>query len=302
MKPPVGLIGAGLMGHGIGKNIVEKGWPLTVLEPFRKDNAESLRRRGARVVDTAAEVAAASDIVILCVTGATQVEDLVYREDGLLNHARPGSIVLDCSTSEPSLTERVAADLKRRNVTFVDGPLSRTPPEAEKGILNILVGGDAATIARIRPVLEAFCEHIFHVGPTGDAHKLKLINNFMSMGIMAIAAEAYCACLKTGIDPHKWFELVSQGNMNSGLYQMMVGGALEGDMSRMKFFVANGLKDMTYYNRLTDEQGLMGPVAVAVRQSLKQAVALGFGDHYMAGMIEAQCRLNGVPFPRLIPD
>jgi len=297
VKERIGLIGAGLMGHGIGKNIVEKGWPLVVHEPFKADSVADLVARGATAADSPAGVAAAADVVILCVTGAPQVESIVLGERGLLATMAPGSVVVDCSTSEPDLTRRIAAALAARGIDFADAPLSRTPPEAEAGKLNVLVGATPATLARIRPVIEAFSENLFHVGGVGEAHTLKLINNYVTMGMLSVMAEAWTACVKTGIDVEKWIELVTPGVMNSGLFQMVVAGAAAGEMDRMKFFVSNARKDMTYFRRLVAGEGLSTPVAEAVLASIDDAVARGFGDRFMTGLIEARCQANDLPPP-----
>jgi 3-hydroxyisobutyrate dehydrogenase-like beta-hydroxyacid dehydrogenase len=297
LKERIGLIGAGLMGHGIGSNVVGKGWPLVVHDPHKADSVADLAARGAIASPTVAGVAGAADVVILCVTGAPQVESIVRGDGGLLATMAPGGIIVDCSTSEPDVTRRLAAELAARGIDFADAPLSRTPPEAEAGRLNVLVGATQAVFDRIRPVLEAFSENLFHVGGVGEAHTLKLINNYLTMGMLSVMAEAWTACVKTGIDVHKWIELVTPGVMNSGLFQMVVAGAAEGEMDRMKFFVSNACKDMTYFRRLAAREGLSTPVAEAVLASLDDAVAQGFADRFMTGLIEARCRANGLPPP-----
>jgi 3-hydroxyisobutyrate dehydrogenase-like beta-hydroxyacid dehydrogenase len=175
MAQRIGFIGAGLMGHGMAKNIVEKGYPLTVLA------------------------------------------QCVFADDGILAGAHAGLIVIDCTTAEPSSTERVAKALAAKNVRFADAPLTRSPKDAEAGRLNTLVGADDATLAAIRPVLETFCENVFHVGPLGSGHTLKLINNFLSQGVAALVAEAVTTATKAGIDLKTLFEVVSAGGANSSV-------------------------------------------------------------------------------------
>src|SRR3569623_1855734 len=174
-KKRVGLIGVGLMGHGIGKNIVTKGHSLTVLAHRSREPIESLVKLGAAEVKTAREVAANSDIVFLCVTGSPQVEDVVYREDGLLAGVHKGLIVADCSTAEPSSTLKVAGDIQRKGGRIADTPLTRTPVEAEAGKLGLMTGGDDATLKELRPVLDCFADTIIHAGGVGAGHQLKLI-------------------------------------------------------------------------------------------------------------------------------
>ena len=295
----VGFIGVGLMGHGMAKNLVEKGFPLMVLAHHNRAPVEDLVKRGAKEAKDVAELVSGSDIVFLCVTGSSQVEELVYGRGGILESSRSGQIVVDTSTSQPGSSLRIAQDLKAKGVRFVDAPLTRTPVEAEQGRLNSMVGADEATFREIEPVLKAFCENIFHVGGTGAGHKVKLINNFAAIGQMALTAEALTACAKLGVDPKKYFQLISQGAVNSGIFQMLAGRALEGDFKGMKFGLANAAKDLRYYSQMAMENGLSGPMAAAVMQSLLAAINLGFGtpDHLVASLVEAQAKLNGVAFP-----
>ena len=177
-------------------------------------------------------------------------------------------------------------------MTFVDAPLTRTPIEAEQGRLNTLVGAEPKVLKAIRPILEAFCENIFHIGGPVSGHQIKLINNFFAIGQGVLISEMFSAMAKVGIDPKKLVELISKGAANSGLFQLIAGGGAEGDFERMKFAIANASKDVTYYNRMIDSLGLIGPVAVALQQSLKHAVVLGYGEKMVPSLIEAQREIN----------
>ena len=141
-KPRIGFVGVGLMGHGMAKNIVEKGFPLTIRAHRNRAPVDDLVGRGAKEAKTYAEVARASDIVFLCVTGAPQVEEAIVGAGGIVDAARDGMIVIDTSTSEPSTTARLRELLAHKGVRLVDAPLARTPVEAEAGKLNIMLGAD----------------------------------------------------------------------------------------------------------------------------------------------------------------
>ena len=297
-KQRIGFIGVGLMGHGMAKNLLAKGHPLKFRVNRNRDNIADLLAAGAREVKTNADCAVDADIVFVCVTGSPQVEQIVYGADGLMQAARPGLTVVDCSTSEPESTSRIRADLLAKGVEFVDAPLTRTPKEAEEGRLNTMVGADDATFERIRPVLEAFCENVFHVGPAGHGTVIKLINNFVSLAQIAAIAEGYAAATKAGVSQRKLFELMSAGAVNSGLLQGMIGGALEGDLGRLKFAIANAQKDLRYYTHLTESLPMASPVAEAVHQSFVQATVLGLGEKYTPSMLEMQEKLNGI---RIVP-
>ncbi|HEU0200721.1 MAG TPA: NAD(P)-dependent oxidoreductase [Burkholderiaceae bacterium] len=288
----IGFIGVGLMGHGMAWNLVTKKYPLVFKAHRRRDHLADLLAAGAVEVDTLRELSARSDIVFICVTGSPQVEANVYGTEGLLAHARKGQLVVDCSTSEPQSTARIRADFAERGVEFVDAPLARTPKEAEEGRLNTMVGANFATFERLQPVMKAFCENVIHVGPPGHGHVIKLINNFLAMAIAASTAEAFAAAARAGVSLKKLFEVVSAGGVNSGVFQMLAGGAVEGDLARMKFTIGNGRKDMRYYTHMTEELGTPSHLGEAVHQALVQAGALGLSDKFMPALIEAQERLN----------
>jgi 3-hydroxyisobutyrate dehydrogenase-like beta-hydroxyacid dehydrogenase len=293
-KTRIGFIGLGMMGHGMAANLLRKGFALSVKVHRDRSRLADILAAGARECATNAEVATGADFVILCVTGSPQVEEIVFGENGLAGAAREGLIVIDTSTSEPGTTARCREALAAKGTRFVDAPLARTPKEAEEGRLNSMVGADDETFARIKPVLAAFCENIFHVGPPGAGHTLKLVNNFMALTIAASIAEAFAVASKAGVRLDKLFEVVSQGALNSNIFQMIGGGVVQGDLTRMKFSIANAAKDLRYYTHLAESLPVATFVGEAVHQSFNQAVSLGLGDRLLASMIEAQEKVNAI--------
>jgi len=294
-KPRIGFIGIGLMGHGIAKNLVTKGYPLTVRVNRNRAPLADLLAAGAKEVATNADVARNADIVFLCVTGAPQVEEIIDGSDGIATVARAGLVIVDTSTSEPSTTTKMRDALAAKGVKFVDAPLARTPVEAEQGRLNIMVGADDATFAQLQPVLRAFCENIVHAGPPGHGLVLKLINNFIAQSIATATAEALATATKAGLSIKKLHELVSAGAVNSGIFQMIVGRMLDGgDLTGLKFTLVNAMKDMRYYTHFAESLPVSAIVGEAVHQSLVQANLLGFGDKYVPSLVEAQEKLNGI--------
>ena len=294
-KPRIGFVGVGMMGHGIAKNLLAKGFPLALRVHRNREAAEDLLAAGATEAASYAELARNADIVILCVTGAPQVDEVVLGPDGIAGAAPQGLIVVDTSTSEPATTTRMREVLAEQNVRFVDAPLARTPVEAEQGRLNIMVGADDATFAELQPIFAAFCENIVHAGPPGHGIVLKLINNFLAQAICTASAEACAAAAKSGLSIRKLHQVVSAGAVNSGLFQMIVGRMLENaDLSGLKFTLSNAAKDLRYYTHFTESMMLPSIVGEAVHQSLVTANALGFGGKYVASLIEAQEMLAGV--------
>ncbi|HEV7574564.1 MAG TPA: NAD(P)-dependent oxidoreductase [Caldimonas sp.] len=294
----IGFIGAsGLMGHGMAKNLLAKGHELALTVHRNRERIADLLGAGARECGSAADLAAASEIVFLCVTGSPQVEASLGGPSGLLAGARRGLVVVDCSTSEPDSTARLRATCAAAGVELVDAPLARTPIEAEAGKLNVMVGADAATFARLEPVLRAFAENIFHVGGPGAGHIIKLLNNFIAQAICTATAEAFAVGQRAGIEPQKLVDIVSMGAVNSGLFQMM-SKTLQGDMGALKFELDNARKDVRYYTHLAEGLAIPTIVGEAVHQSLVLASALGHGRKYVPSLVEAQEQLTGA---KLVP-
>ena len=295
MAKRIGFIGVGMMGQGMVKNLLKNGYEVTVMAHRNRAPIEALVKQGAKEAGNPAEVTAQSDVVILCVTGAPQVEEVIYGKNGILGAVREGVVLLDCSTSEPATTERVAKDFAERKAHVVDAPLARTPKEAEAGKLNTMVGCDEKVFAEIKPILETFCENIFYMGGVGAGSRTKLIYNLITMGHAALIAEAVCACAATGVDLARFAQVVGGGGANSGIFQMIVPGILErGDYSGLKFSLANAAKDLRYFNRMVADIPLAGPMAPAVHNALVQAINTGFKDGLVGDMVAAQCKNNGV--------
>lgn len=292
-KERIGFAGVGFMGHGMAKNIVEKGWPLTVLGHRRREAVEDLKGRGAREATSARELAQASDVVVLCVTGSPQVEALVNGPDGLATAGKP-LLIIDCSTSEPSLTTRLAAELAPKGITLIDAPLGRTPNDAWEGTLDVMVGGEPAAVERARPVLEAFARRVVHTGPTGTGHTMKLLNNFLSMGYAALYAEALALGAKAGLTPQTFDSVIRGGRMDCGFYQTFFKYVLERDREAHKFTLRNGLKDTTYLAAFANATDTANPLGAAVRNSFALAVGAGRGDDYVPMLSDIIADLNGV--------
>jgi 3-hydroxyisobutyrate dehydrogenase-like beta-hydroxyacid dehydrogenase len=289
------------MGHGMAANLLRKGHALAVRAHRNRQPVDDLVQRGAKEVATNADLARNADIVFLCVTGAPQVEEVIAGSDGVLGAAREGLVVVDTSTSEPAVTARLRERLAERGVRLVDAPLARTPKEAEEGRLNIMVGADDATFALLKPELSAFCENIIHAGPPGSGHTLKLINNFIAMSAAATIAEAFATATRAGLPVQKLVEVISAGPVRSGIFDMVAGKALQGDLAGLKFTLANAMKDLRYYTHLAESLPACAIMGEAVHQSLVHANLLGLGDRYVASLIEAQEKLTGMAIvPRAV--
>jgi len=290
----VGLIGVGLMGHGIGKNILAKGFALNVMAHKNRAPVDSLISLGAKEYGTPAEIAKASDMVILCVTGTPQVEEAIYGVKGIATSLRDGLIIADCSTAEPASTIKIAADLKAKGAYFVDTPMTRTPKEAEAGKLGLMVAGPADVLAKIRPVLDCFADTIVNSGDVGAAHQLKLLNNFLSISHAAIAAEAITVAGKAGVKMEALRDIVLSGGAMSIMFERLIKVPLADDDSAAKFAIKNARKDMRYYTNMTEQLPVASFLGENVHQLFVMAENMGFGDRFIPRMIDVFQKINGL--------
>ncbi|MCM5569421.1 NAD(P)-dependent oxidoreductase [Burkholderiaceae bacterium FT117] len=289
----IGFVGAsGLMGHGMAKSLLAKGFPLSLTVHRNRERVADLLAAGAVQVGSAAELGRSCDVVVICVTGSPQVEQVLTGADGILTDPKKGLVVIETSTSEPDSTAKLREACAARGVTLVDAPLARTPVEAEQGRLNTMVGADDATFAAIRPVLEGYCENIFHVGGPGAGHVIKLLNNFVAQAICTATAEAFAVGVRAGIDPRRLVDVISAGAVNSGIFQAMAK-TLSGDLEGLKFELDNARKDVRYYTHLAEGLTVPSIVGEAVHQSLAMASALGQGKKFVPALVLAQEQVTG---------
>ena len=293
-KPTVGFVGVGLMGHGMAKNLVSKGWPLVVLGHRKREPVEHLKSLGAREAATPRELAAQCEIVHLCVTGSPQVEATLRGPDGLLAGAAPGTVIIDCSTSNPVSTLALAEEAKARGVHFVDAPLSRTPKEAEAGTLDTMVGAEPEVFARIEPVLRAWAGNVVHLGPVGLGHKMKLINNFVAMGSAALFSEALAIARKSGLTVEQFHSVIGSGRMRSPFYDTFMQWTLAGDENAHRFTIANAHKDMRYLAAMANEAGAVNLLQPQVKNMFAAMQAAGQGERFVPMLADFIAGLNGL--------
>ncbi|MBS3647685.1 NAD(P)-dependent oxidoreductase [Pseudaminobacter sp. 19-2017] len=293
MKEKIGFIGLGHMGAGMATNILKKGWPLAVLAHRSRDAIDRLVAAGASEAKSARELAEKSDIVVLCVTGSPQVEQAINGPDGLASAGKP-LMIIDCSTSDPAVTVRLAPELAKRGIILIDAPLGRTPKEAVEGTLDVMVGASDDELERARPVLEAFAGRVIHTGPVGTGHTMKLLNNFLSMGYAALYSEALALGAKAGLTPKVFDSVIRGGRMDCGFYQTFFDYVVNRNPNAHRFALSNGLKDMTYLSSFANATGLANPLGAAVRNSFAAAVATGHGAEFVPTLSDFIAHANGV--------
>ena len=293
-KETIGFIGLGLMGHGMAKNIVEKGYPLYVMGHRNREPVEDLLKRGAKEVASPREMAGHCDIIHLCVTASPQVEEIIRGKDGILASGKKGLTVIECSTADPVSTLKLADELKAAGMRFADAPLSRTPKEAEEGMLDTMVGADDETFALIKPVLETWAGVIVHLGPVGLGHKMKLINNFIAMGYAAIYSEALAIGRKAGLTPQQIDSVIAPGRMSCGFYQTFMKWTLEGDENAHKFTIANAHKDMRYLANMANSVGAVNTMQNGVKNAFAAMEASSQGDRFVPMLADFIANQNGL--------
>ncbi|MEZ5789424.1 MAG: NAD(P)-dependent oxidoreductase [Nitratireductor sp.] len=277
----IGIAGIGLMGHGIARNILKGGWQLTCLDHPGNQHVDDLLAAGATLAGTGGELASQSDIIILCVTGSPQVEDILTRADGILSGLRPGTLVIDCSTAIPDETLRMAQFVQDRSGRFIDAPMTRTPKEAEEGRLNLIVGGSEDDFNAALPLMRCFAENIFHAGPVSSGHKLKLLHNYVSLGFSAVLAEAAACANRGGIAPAIFTDVLARGGGAGVVLDRLKPFILDGDVSGMRFSIANAHKDTGYYVAMAEALDAEAKTARAVRDLYGDAEASGQGNAFV---------------------
>lgn len=289
----VGFVGLGLMGQGMAKNIVEKGYPLTVVAHRKRTAVDDLVTRGAVEAPSLAELARSCDVVFLCLTGSPEVAEAVAEMKPELER---GAVMVDCSTSDPTVSLRLAAELAEIGVDFVDAPLSRTPKEAWEGTLDCMVGATDASFARVQPIIATWAAKIVHIGAVGDGHKMKLLNNFISLGYAALYSEALALSRKVGIPVAEFDKVIRGGRMDCGFYQTFMGYALDGNREAHRFTLGNAYKDMRYVESMANAATVATPMASSVKNSFAMAMAQG-GDgpeDYVPHLSDFIAKANGI--------
>ncbi len=281
----IGMIGIGMMGHGIATNLLKHGHVLTVLDHPGNQPLEGLVSSGAKISKTAKDLAAQSEIVILCVTGTPQVEDVLLGEQGVLQGLSAGSIVIDCSTAVPTSTDRVSRLVIEQGCGFLDAPMTRTPKEAAEGRLNLLVGGETTLFEQCKPILACFAENIVHAGPIGAGHRMKLLHNFVSLGSVALMAEAAACAQSSGISAQTFIDVLAMGGGWGAPLERLKPYLSAGDPSAMRFSLANTLKDLSYYNQMAQDMHADRTIAEAIRQTLDEACKEGNPQSFLPEIV-----------------
>jgi 3-hydroxyisobutyrate dehydrogenase-like beta-hydroxyacid dehydrogenase len=284
-QPKIGFIGLGLMGSAMVQRLQDLNYSLVVMAHRNRKPIDAAVARGAEEVTTPKDVAASSDIIMLCVDTTAAVEAVMRGEDGVISGLQSGAMVVDFGTSIPSSTRALAGKCKEKGASMMDAPLGRTPAQAVDGLLNIMSAGDTQDFEKMKPVFEDLGENVFHVGPIGAGHTLKLINNFYGMTTACAMSEAFAMADLAGIERVTLYNVMSSGPLKSGMMEMIKFGAVDNEPEKMAFSIGNALKDVGYYSSMADDFQVPSLLSASVKNGLSQADSSGFGDKMVPEMV-----------------
>jgi 3-hydroxyisobutyrate dehydrogenase-like beta-hydroxyacid dehydrogenase len=259
----VSFIGLGVMGARMARNLLQKGFDLTVCDVVRK-TVEELQASGAKSADTCKEAASVSDVIITMVRDDLQVDEVIYGENGAWEGARAGSIFVISSTIDPLHCQRIAAEGKERGIRVLDAPVSGARPGAEAGTLTIMVGGDRGAFEECRPIFEAMGKNIFHLGSAGMGETCKPVNNFLHILNLAVLSEGLALARRVGLELDALLDAVrvSSGDswavQNWDLVQELVKEYCEGKKGPLWLGMQ---KDMALTLKMAKDVGQLVPIA-----------------------------------------
>ncbi|MBM4408106.1 MAG: NAD(P)-dependent oxidoreductase [Chloroflexi bacterium] len=288
----VGFVGMGTMGVAMAANVARAGFPLTVWNrtPGRAGPAVDL---GATEVKTPRELAAASDVIVICVSDTPDVEAALFGPDGVAAGARPGSFVIDCSTISPSASRGFAERLRAQGVGFVDAPVSGGSEGAQKATLTIFVGGSEADFERSKAVLGAMGKTINRMGPVGAGQAAKAVNQVILAGAYLGVAEGIVLGIKAGLDPEQLVQALSGGAARSWVLENRSGRMIANDYP-LGFKTSLHLKDLNIALELARQVGAALPIAAIVSQIETGLVAQGHADEDMSSVARTIRALSGL--------
>lgn len=275
MDNRVAFIGLGIMGQPMAEHLLAAGCSLTV-HARTKGKAAKLVTRGAKEVASPAEAAAKSDIVFICVTDTPDVEQVILADNGIIQSARPGLVVVDHSTISPSATRRMAEKLAGRGATLLDAPVSGGDVGAKNASLSIMVGGDARTFERVEPLLKKMGTTITQCGGSGTGQLTKLVNQILVSVTNLAVSEALTFAKKNGLDLEKTVAALSGGAAGSWQLTNLGPKMIAGDF-RPGFMINLQQKDLRLVLQTAEESNTSLPAASLVHQLFTAAQASGHG-------------------------
>ena len=292
MALSVGFIGVGNMGNPMAGNVLKAGFSMTVFDMNPKA-MENLVQTGARRAGSAAEVVDASQVVLTSLPASPDVEAIYLEPGGLVERAKPGTILIDLSSVLPSTPRKIEPQAKKRGVHFLEAPVSGGVTGARAATLAIMVGGDASALERARPVLRAIGPNIFHVGPVGAGNTVKAINNMMACVNALAMMEGLALGVKAGLDAQTIYDVIRVSTGTSWGFESRVPKILARDFS------PGGTVDISYKDQeletsFAKQLGVPVLLANVSQQVYQMARAAGLNKEDGSAVIKVIERLAGV--------
>lgn len=269
----IGWIGTGVMGKSMCRHLLKKGYPLSVHNRTR-EKADDLCREGASWFDTPGEVASRSDVLFTMVGVPTDLEAVVLGKEGVLERIRPGSVIVDMTTSEPSLARRIHAEAKRRTVSSLDAPVSGGDVGAREGTLAIMVGGDEDAFRRVLPLFALMGKNIARMGGPGTGQHTKMSNQILVASTMIGVVESLLYARRAGLDPGRVIEVIGKGAASSWAINHLGPRIVKGDFAP-GFYIRHFVKDMGIALLEAGKMKLSLPGLALVNQFYVAAMAEG---------------------------
>lgn len=277
----IGFIGLGVMGEPMCRNLARKAGRAVRAHDRDRRALERLAADGVQPGGSPAGAADGTDVVFLSLPSGAIVREVCHGAHGLLAAARAGQTIVDLGTSPVDLTRELAAEFSARGAVFIDAPVARTRAAAEAGTLAIMVGGDAGSFERVRPLLATFASDITHCGPVGCGQIAKILNNMVLFETVVAISEAKAIAERAGMDPAVLFDALSRGSADSfALRSHGLKAVLPGDFPERAFSVEYARKDLGYALKLAQDTGVDARGARTVDGWFAEAIAAGLGDLY----------------------
>ena len=294
----IGFIGLGRMGRPMASNLCRKGYDLIVhdVNPSPVGDLVALKARSG---GGTAAVASESDVVFTMLPNSAIVEEIVLGVDGVLAHAKAGTLIVDMSTIDPLVTDRLAQASIDRGCTFADAPVGRLASHADRGECLFMVGASDADFARVKPLFEAMGTTIHHCGAPGAGMRTKLVNNYLAIVSCQLNAEALALCQRFGLSlPQTLDVLYGTTATNGQLKIAWPAKVLAGD-TVPGFTIDLAHKDLTLILEAANAAQVPMAVGAAAREAFSAARSRGYGDQDFSAMADALCDLAHIMKPRL---
>ncbi len=288
----VALVGLGTMGGPMALNLLKAGHDVTVHNRTR-DRELPIVEAGGQRADSPQAAAQTAEVVITCVSDTPDVEAVILGDNGIIHGAQPGTVVVDMSTISPTVTREIAAALAEKQIAMVDAPVSGGSEGAQKGTLSIMVGGDAAVVEKVRPVLTAMGKTITHVGSIGAGQTTKAINQIIVAGTYWAIAEGLALGMKADLDMERVVQAVGGGAAGSWGLDNRSGNMINNDYP-LGFRVRLHRKDLNIALEAARELGVTLPMAAYVEQIETGLIGRGFGDEDVSAIARSIREQSGL--------